>query len=121
MLKLQDTRKKLSWRKRLRIGLIWEFREHSLLDSSVGEEDPNLHLEHLLKVEVDETLVYTNEEDEDMEDVVVADGTADVKVVAQLLRPKLAHSVLIVVSMDITFHNVQELQVHPAAVALRSL
>ena len=87
----------------------------------MGEEDLNQHLKHLLKVEVEETLVYTNEEDEDMEDVVVADGTVDVKVEAQPLRPELAHSVLTVVSMDITLHNVQELQVHQVAVVLRSL
>ena len=87
----------------------------------MSEEDPNLHLKHLLKVEVEETLVYTNEEDEDMEDVVVADGIMDVKVEAQPLRPELAHSVLTVVSMDITLHNVQELQVHQEGVVLRSL
>ena len=56
-----------------------------------------------------------------MEDVVVADGTMDIKVEAQPVRPELAHSVLTVVSMDITHHNVQELQVHPAAVVVRSL
>ena len=77
--------------------------------------------QHLLKVEVEKTLVYTNKEDEDMEDVVVADGTVDVKVEAQPLRPELAHSVLTVVSMDITLHNVQELQVHQAVVVLHNL
>ena len=87
----------------------------------MGEEDPNLQLKHLLKVEVEETLVYTNEEDEDKEDVVVGDETVNVKVEAQPLRPELAHSALTVVSMDITHHNVQNLQIHPAAVVLRSL
>ena len=87
----------------------------------MGEEDPNLHLKHSYKVEIEETFVYTNEEDEDMEDVVVADGTVDIKVEAHPLRPELAHSVLTVVSMDITLHNVQELGVHQAAVVLRSL
>ena len=36
----------------------------------MGEEDPNLHLEYLLKEEVEETLVHTTEEDEELEDVV---------------------------------------------------
>ena len=87
----------------------------------MGEEDLNLHLKHLHKFEVEETLVYTNEEDEDMEDVVVADGTVDVKVEAQPLRPALAYSVLTMVTMDITLHSVQEWQVHPAVVVLHSL
>ena len=87
----------------------------------MDEEVPNLHHRHLLKEEVEETLVYTNEEDKDKEDVVVADGTVDVKVKAQTLSPKLAYSVLAVVSMDITLHNVQKWQVHPAAVVLHSL
>ena len=52
-------------------------------------------------------MVHTNEEDEELEDVVVADGTADVKEEARPLRPELAHSVLTVVSMDIMLHNVQ--------------
>ena len=60
-------------------------------------------------------------EDEELEDVVVADGTADVKEEARPLRPELAHSVLTVVSMDIMLHNVQEMQVHPAAVVLHNL
>ena len=72
----------------------------------MGEEDPSLHLEYLLKEEVEETLVHTNEEDAELEDVVVADGTADVKEEAPPLRPELAHSVLTVVSMDIMRHNV---------------
>ena len=105
----------------LHIGLIWELREHVLLDNSVDEEDPNLHHRHLLKEEVEETLVYTNEKGKDKEDVVVADGTVDVKVEAQPLRLELAHSVLTVVSMDITLHNVQEWQVHPAVVVLHNL
>ena len=75
----------------------------------------------MFKEEVEETLVYTNEEDEDKEDVVVADGPVDVKVEAQPLRPELAHNALTVVSMDITLHNVQELQVHQAVVVLHSL
>ena len=87
----------------------------------MGKEDPNLHLEYLLKEEVQETLVHTNEEDEELEDVVVADGTADVKEEAQPLRPELAHNVLTMVSMDIMLHNVQEMQVHPAAVVLHNL
>ena len=74
----------------------------------MGEEDSNLHLKHLRKVEVEETSVYTNEEDEEMKDVVVADATVDVKVEAQPLRPELAYSVLTVVSKDMTLHNVQE-------------
>ena len=111
----------MSWRRKLHIGLIWEVREHALLDNSVGEEDPNLHLEYLLKEEVEETLVHTNEEDAELEDVVVADGTVDVKEEAQPLRPELAHSVLTVVSMDIMHHNVQEMRVHPAVVVLHNL
>ena len=87
----------------------------------MDEEDPNLHLRHLLKEEVEETLVHTNEEDKDKEDVVVADGTVDVKVEAQPFRPELAYSVLTVVSMDITLRSVQEWQVHPAVVVLHSL
>ena len=100
-----------------------EVREHALLDNSMGEENPNLRLEYLLKEEVEETLVHTNEEleDEELEDVVVADGTADVKEEAPPLRPELAHSVLTVVSMDIMLHNVQEMQVHPVAVVLHNL
>ena len=87
----------------------------------MGEDDPNLHLRHLLKEEVEETLVYTNEEAKDKEDVVVADGTVDVKVEAQSLRQELAHNALIVVTMDITLHKVQESQVHQAVVVLHSL
>ena len=44
----------------------------------MGEEVPNLHLRHLLKEEVEETLVYINEEDKDKEDVVLADETVHV-------------------------------------------
>ena len=87
----------------------------------MDEEVPNLQHRHLIKEEVEETLVYTNEEDKDKEDVVVADGTADVKEEVQPLRPELAHSVLTVVSMDIMLHNVQEMQVHPAVVVLHNL
>ena len=84
------------------------------------EEDPRLDLEHLLKDEAEETLVRTNE-DEAMEDAVVADGTAGVEEEPPLRIPDLVHSVLTVASMDTMLRSVQRLQVHPVVVGLRNL
>ena len=116
-------RRKSNWQKRLLKDLTWETWEHVLLEITADEEDLRPHLEHLFKVAEDaEMLAQTSKEDEEMEDVAVADGTAGVKVeIRLLLRPELAHSVTTVASMDIMHPNVQGQQVHPGAAVLRNL
>ena len=57
-----------------------------------------------------------------MEDDVVVDGTVVVEAAKVLCnRPKLAHSVSIVASMDTMLHSVLEEPAHPVAVILLSL
>ena len=73
-------RRKLNWLKRLPKDLIWEIREHALLEISVGKEDPMWCLEHSLKDADVETLVHPSEEEDEMlEDVAAADGAVGVK------------------------------------------
>ena len=50
-------------------------------------------------------------EDEETEDVAVADGAMDFKVEEHPLSPELTYNVIIVVSMDITLDSVHEDQV----------
>ena len=71
--------RRLSWRLEPHKGLILVSREHVLLYPTVHEEDPR-HLDHSLRVEVEEMLASANKEDEEMEDDVVVDGTAVVEV-----------------------------------------
>ena len=57
-----------------------------------------------------------------MVDDAEVDGSVVVKVERAVLhRPRLAHSVTTVASMDIMRHNVQKAQVHPAVAILPSL
>ena len=87
----------------------------------VHEEDPR-HLDHSLRVEVEEMLALANKEDEAMEDDVVVDGTAVVEEDSNLLlRPKLAHNVLTVASTDTMLRSVLEEPALQAAVELHSL
>ena len=81
-----------------------------------------LHLDHLHKVEDEEMLVLTNRGDEVMEDDAVVDGIAVVKEdSSKLHRPKLAHSVSAVASMDTMHHSVQGQPVDQAVAILHSL
>ena len=117
-------RRRSNWRRGLPKDLTWETWEHVLLEITADEEDLRPHLEHLFKVAEDaEMLAQTSKEDEEMEDVAVADGTVGVKVEIRLLllRPELAHSVTTVASMDIMHPNVHGQQVHPGAAVLRNL
>ena len=80
------------------------------------------HHDHLCKVVVEEMPVPCKEGDEAKEDDAVVRGIAVVKVDSSiLLRPKLAHSVLTVASMDTMHRSVQEQPAHPAVVILHSL
>ena len=75
-----------------------------------------VHHDLLHKVVVEEILVPCKEGD------AVADGTVVVKADSVALRrPKLAHSVTTVASMDIMHPNVHGQQVHPGAAVLRNL
>ena len=81
-----------------------------------------VHHDHLHKVVVEEILVSCKEGDAVLEDDTVADGTVVVKADQVVLqRPRLAHSVITVASMDIMRHNVQKALVHPAVAILHNL
>ena len=112
--------KKSSWRLEPPKGLILTSKDHVLLPHTVHEEDLQLRLDHLYKVEVEETLV-PQEGDAVMEDDAEADGSVVVKADNRLLhRPRLVHSVLAVASTDIILHNVLKMPVDPAVVILPS-
>ena len=92
-----------------------------LLLRTVHEEDRQLRLDHLYKVEVEETLV-PHEGDAVMEVDAEADGSVVAKEDSKILRrPNLAHSVLAVASTDTMHRSVQGQPVHPAVAILHSL
>ena len=93
-----------------------------LLLRTMHEEDRQLRLDHLYKVEVEGMLVLPSEGDKDTEDDAVVHGIAVVKVDSRMLpRLELAHSVTAVASMDTLHRGVQRQPVHLAVVILPSL
>ena len=95
---------------------------HVLLCHTVHEEDPQLRLDLLYKVEVEEMLAPHSEGDVVIEDDAEADGSVVVKAASKTLpRPDLAHSALAVASTDTMRCSVLKAQVHPAVVVLLNL
>lgn len=74
------------------------------------EKDPGLPREYLLRAGEEPTLVITSVEDEEIEDVAVADGAVDVKIEEHPLSPEMAYNAIIVASMDTMLDSVYEYQ-----------